>query len=300
HPVRVKTMSFNESKQEGALSFFGEKYGDTVRMVSIGDVSKELCGGTHVRNTAEIGLVKILNESSVASGTRRVEAVSGDGARSWLKGALEDALREHEAVPGDLLKMYLNEEPGSAPDVKKALSMARGICAADIAIDRKVLRDYEDTIKPVFVKIKEYADRAGKKRRKAEEADTFTGLKSELDRILREKSTADGVGFVGAVFEDVEMPALRKALTHAGKKAGSGIILLGGRKAGRASLICAVTADLTERGFSARDIIDKIAGNIEGRGGGTDTFAQAGGKKPEGLTSAVDEGRRMIAEKARQ
>ena len=86
---KMESRLVEKAREEGALSFFGEKYGEEVRVVKIGDESKELCGGTHVDNTSQIELVKVVSESSVASGIRRIEAVTGENAREWLKKTLK-------------------------------------------------------------------------------------------------------------------------------------------------------------------------------------------------------------------
>ena len=87
-PVKIENLSLTEAKKKGALSFFGEKYGELVRMVSAGDISKELCGGIHVKNTGEIGIFHIINESSVGKGLRRIEAVAGKPAYLKIRDIL--------------------------------------------------------------------------------------------------------------------------------------------------------------------------------------------------------------------
>ena len=293
-PVCKETKSFKDAKQEGALSFFGDKYGDTVRMVSVSAVSKELCGGTHVDNTSEIGLMKITSETSVASGIRRIEAVTGDDAKEWLKGCLEDILEEYEKSVQD---SDSDEVMRKIPELEAAVKRSRMILDGSAAVDLGAMHEFEDVIKPAFEKAKETIGKFAKLKSKAMEEGVFEGIKIALEGLIDRDVKVDGIRMITGVFHGVGMPVLRKALSFAGKKISSGVVLLGGSEEGRASLVCAVTQDLVAKGLTAKKIMEGIVSDIDGGGGGTDMFAQAGGRNPAGLDKAIEDAKGIISEK---
>jgi alanyl-tRNA synthetase len=282
-PVCKEVKSIEQAKEEGALSFFGEKYGDTVRVVTVGDESKEFCGGTHVDNTGEIELMKITSESSVASGIRRIEALTGNNARDWLKSSLEEILRECEKLKGVEWDMEKDVE-----------AFARDVISGKVEISRETIDEFDEKIRPAFLKARAELEKTAKKQHKQEEAGAFNEAKAALDGFIAGAVTLGEVNLVSGILEKVEMPLLRKAMGYLEKKVTSGVIILGGSKEDKACLACAVTADLVGKGLDAKKIMNAIAGKIAGGGGGKATFAQAGGKDPSGLKDALEEGRRII------
>jgi len=282
--VSKKTKAIKEAKEDGALSFFGEKYGETVRVVSIGDRSKEFCGGTHVDNTADIEIVKIMSESSVASGIRRIEALTAENARIWLREAVKSLFEECRQLAGD-----------AGPDIEEDIKRIAGdIISGDVKIDGNVIHDYEERIRPALLKERERLEKAAKKRQKEETAGVFSAVKEKLDEIIKNPVKAGDINLISDMLEEVDMQLLRKAAGYLEREAESGVILLGSSKGDKAYLICAVTPDLAKRGIDAREIMNGIAGRINGGGGGKPTFAQAGGKNPGGLQDALEEGKRFI------
>ncbi|RKY43130.1 MAG: alanine--tRNA ligase [Candidatus Makaraimicrobium thalassicum] len=283
--VTSRTKTLKEAEEEGALSFFGEKYGDTVRVVGIGDRSKELCGGTHVDNTADIEIIKIISESSVASGIRRIEALTGENAANWIRKTVAVFLHEFSAASHGTSDLELE---------KGIKSYADDITSGRIKIDRNVMHDFEVRIKPAFLKARELLKRTAKKRQKDKEAGVFNRAKEKMDGIAAHPAVFGGINLVSGILEGLEMPLLRKAAGYLEKKVGSAVILLGSSKGDKAYLVCAVTSDLTDRGIDAGEIIKGIAASIGGNGGGRAAFAQAGGGKPDGLPSAVEEAGHLI------
>ena len=279
--VNKKVKTIEEAKAEGALSFFGEKYGDTVRVVSVGEESKEFCGGTHVDNTSEIGLFKIVNETSVASGIRRIEAVTGEGARTWIRESVEGLLKSVD--PEDL--------------DKGVREYADNIMNGSIEIDAKVVHDLDEKIRPALVRSREEKEKAAKKREKDKAVGAFSGAKGKLDAIAAAPENIGDVNFVSGILEGFEMPLLRKAVGYMEKRLDSGVLLLGGSKDGGAYLICAVTPDLVGKGLKASDIVAAAAPDISGSGGGKPEFAQAGGTNAEGLKKAIENAKELIKNK---
>ncbi|MGB2662144.1 MAG: alanine--tRNA ligase, partial [Candidatus Omnitrophota bacterium] len=294
-PVCKEVKTLKEAREEGALSFFGEKYGEEVRTVSVGAYSKELCGGTHVDNTSEIELVKIVSESSVASGIRRIEALTGENARDWIKKTLEELLNRKKFLCRNFDDPSQVEK--QCPGLPEAVREAGDIVGGKVEIDKEVVDDFDNRLKPLLLKGCEEAEKAIKKGKKAKVAGVFSEVKEKLDKIIAGGEIAGGVSFISDVFENVDMPVLRKAAGYAEKKVKSGIVFLGGDKEGKAYIICAVTPDLAEKGISAQDLVGKVAGKIKGGGGGKDTFAQAGGENPGGLKAALEEAKKIIEEK---
>jgi alanyl-tRNA synthetase len=256
-PVTTRLMSVDDAIAEGAMALFGEKYGDEVRVVTMGTglhgakanrpYSVELCGGTHVNSTGDIGLVRIVSDSAVAAGVRRIEALTGEAARRHL----DEQDRRLKAVA-----TALKVSPADAVSRVEALLDER----------RKLERELADARKKLAM------GGGGK-------AENGAGAEQVA-----------GVGFLGRAVSGVA-PKDLKSLADEGKKSlGSGVVVLVGDAEGKASVVVGVTEDLTKK-FSAVDLVHVASAALGGQGGGgRPDMAQAGGpdaSKAEAAIAAV-------------
>lgn len=250
-PVLTRLMTPEDAIGAGAMALFGEKYGDEVRVLSMGrssgerTYSVELCGGTHVRATGDIGVFRIVSESAVSSGVRRIEAMTGEGARRWLVGR-EDALKQ----TAGLLR--------TTPDEVEAR------VAALLDERRKLERDLAEAKKALALS----GALGGGGAAKTENADEQVG----------------GVTFSGQVLEGLDPKDLRGLLDQAKQRIGSGVAAIVAVNEGKASIAVAVTDDLTGT-IGAVDLVRKGVEALGGKGGGgRPDMAQGGG--PDGAKAA--------------
>ncbi|MFO7733040.1 MAG: alanine--tRNA ligase [Candidatus Aminicenantes bacterium] len=246
-PLETRETTLEEGLRTGATAIFEEKYGESVRVVGIGDFSRELCGGVHVQATGEIGFFKVLSESGIASGMRRIEAVTGEGA-----------LR-HVQETEDLLA-----------DVEKGLGSTRKEALGKI--DK--LKDSVDKL--------ERENRALRKKLLAgtAEAESGAGGPAAVER------TVKGVRLLVRKVDGLPVNELRDLADSMKQKLGSGIVVLGGALEGKAFVVVSVTKDLTGR-VQAGALIKEIAPLIGGGGGGRPDFAQSGGPRVEELDKVL-------------
>ena len=238
--TRSRVMAIDEAQKTGAMMLFGEKYGDEVRVLDIGS-SCELCGGTHVGRTGDIGLFKIVMEAGVAAGVRRIEAVCGDIAvqRIQQQQALLDAVAtELKAQPAE-----------AAARVTQMLDHAK-------ALEKELAR-----------------------------------LKSKLaaaqgDDLVSQAVEVKGVKVIAATLEGADATALRETLDKLKDKLKSAAIVLASTSEGKVSLIAGVTADLTGK-VKAGELVNFVAQQVGGKGGGRPDMAQAGGMNPSALPAAL-------------
>jgi alanyl-tRNA synthetase len=251
-----------------AMALFGEKYGDKVRVVRIGDFSTELCGGTHTAATGEIGLIKILKEGSVSSGVRRVEAITGEGSLQHFRKdhQLENVVSAFVS-PTLAQKARKDGAPGSdlVPDSEKAFSPAEALKAELEKKDAEIRR------------LTRELDQVRMKSASSSTANIG-------DRVKEVK----GVKVLAHRVDNLERAQLRTLVDQLRDKIGSGVVILGSASNGNVALIVGVTKDLTGR-VQAGKVIGPVAQKVGGKGGGRPDLAEAGGKDAAALDAALDE-----------
>jgi len=250
HSTNARVMAIDEAQKLGAMMLFGEKYGDEVRVLDIG-TSRELCGGTHVARTGDIGFFKIVGEGGVAAGIRRVEAVTGRGALAYVQAqeaklnaaaaAIKAPVAEIEARIAQLLE--------SARATEKELSRLKAKAAAS----------------------------AG---------DDLAG--SAID--------VKGAKVLAVSLDGADVKALRETMDKLKDKLKSAAIVLGSVTDGKVTLIAGVTSDLTTR-VKAGELVNHVAQQVGGKGGGRPDMAQAGGTNPEGLPAALRSVREFVEQR---
>ncbi|MEW6646010.1 MAG: alanine--tRNA ligase [Pseudomonadota bacterium] len=239
--VLTRIMGIEDAMASGAMALFGEKYGDKVRVLSMGEFSTELCGGTHVGRTGDIGLFKIVSEGGVAAGVRRIEAVAGRRALEWVD-TTEDSL---EAV------------------------------AAAVKGSRDVVVD----------KVRQMLDRQRKLEKELEQLKAKLASSQGSDLAGQAVEVA-GIKVLAANLEGVDPKALRDTMDQLKNKLGSAAIVLAAVQGDKISLVAGVTKDLTDR-LQAGKLLQEVAQQVGGKGGGRADMAQGGGTEPAKLPAAL-------------
>ena len=282
--ITKETKDRTAAEKEGAMALFGEKYGDKVRVVSIKDCSKELCGGTHVDNTSEIGLFKIISESSIASGVRRIEAVTNEGVLRWMKEDIDGVLEPYEEAFGSLKNE--KEAMDNRESLVKTISRIKAIKAGGSTWEE--VKEYARDLRPdileateSFAKLKKHVERQKKEKR-------IKDMEKNLDDIFEKSQSHNGVKLVVSRIGDTDMNVLRKAADIIKKKAKSAFIALAALKDDRVNMVVTFTDDIEKKGLNAAVIIKESAKVIGGSGGGRQDFAQAGGSDVDGIDDALE------------
>jgi alanyl-tRNA synthetase len=243
--TETRLMAIAEAQKSGAMMLFGEKYGDEVRVVGIGS-STELCGGTHVARTGDIGLFKILGETGVAAGVRRVEAVTGGNALRYVQ-------EQERRVQG--VSALLKTQPDElAERVTGILDNVRSLEKELARLKAKVASGQSDDLAGQAVNVK--------------------GTDGKVIRVLA--ATMDGA----------DVSALRDTLDKLKDKLQSAVIVLSSVADGKVSLIAGVTSDLTSK-VKAGELVNMVAQQVGGKGGGRPDMAQAGGTDATKLPAAL-------------
>jgi alanyl-tRNA synthetase len=250
HPTQARILPIEEAQKLGAMMLFGEKYGEQVRVLDIGS-SRELCGGTHVQRTGDIGLFKIVAESGVAAGIRRIEAVTGDNALAYLQ-SLEGTVQR--------LAGALKSAPAEVPSrVAQVLDQVRAL-------------------------EKELATMKGRL------------ASSQGDELLAQAVDVKGLKVLAARLEGADARTLRETLDKLKDKLKTAVIVLAAVEGGRVQLAAGVTSDATAK-VKAGELVNHVAQQVGGKGGGKPDMAMAGGSDPSRLGAALASVQGWVAER---
>ncbi len=249
-PTDARVMAFDDAVRGGAMALFGEKYGDSVRVLDIGS-SRELCGGTHVARTGDIGLFRIVSESGVAAGIRRVEAITGDNALHYVQRQGAELAELAQTVKAPVAELPQR--------VAQVLDGYR-------ALERELAR-----------------------------------LKSKLassqgDDLAARAVDVKGVKVLAAALDGADVKTLRETMDKLKDKLKTAAIVLAAVDGGRVSLIAGVTADATGK-VKAGELVNFVARQVGGKGGGRPDMAQAGGTEPAALPGALSSVSDWVAER---
>ncbi|MDE2260202.1 MAG: alanine--tRNA ligase [Betaproteobacteria bacterium] len=242
HPVEVRIMKYDDAVKKGAMALFGEKYEDEVRVVGMGDFSTELCGGTHVHRSGDIGLFRIVGESGVASGVRRIEAVTGEGA-------LEMTHREQDQLAE--IAQRLKAQP-----------------------------------QEILSKLSHILDNVRTLERELDRLKSKMAVSDSADLIRQAIQINQEVQLLSVCLPGADAKTLRETLDALKERLPSAVIVLGADNEGKVSLVAGVTPNLTAR-IRAGELVNHVARQVGGKGGGRPDMAQAGGTDPSRLSQAL-------------
>ncbi|WP_074201599.1 alanine--tRNA ligase [Sulfurivirga caldicuralii] len=251
-PVVTEEMSLDAAREKGAMALFGEKYGDVVRVVDMGDYSIELCGGTHVCRTGDIGPFRIVSEGGVAAGVRRVEAITGTGAWDWIYSR-EDALNR----AAETLKA---KRPEQLPERAEQIAQQ--------------LKQLEKQVEQLQAKM----------------------AAAQGSELVSQAQQVGDVQVLAARVDGADGKVLRELMDQLKQKLDNAVIVLGGAKDSKVALVAGVSKPLTKR-FKAGELVNFVAQQVGGKGGGRPDMAQAGGSQPENLDAALASVARWVEER---
>jgi alanyl-tRNA synthetase len=234
-------MSFDDAVKTGAMALFGEKYGDKVRVLKFGELSTELCGGTHVGRVGEIGQFKMVSESAIGSGVRRIVAVAGEAAIAHIQ-AMESQLQA--------VAQTLRVSPDAAPNrLTQVLERNRQLEKDVVALKSSL-------------------------------------ASSDSDELISKAININGISVLSARMDEVDASGLRNSIDHLKDSLGSSVIVLSSVDGDKVRIAAGVSKDLITR-IKAGNLVNFVAGQVGGKGGGRPDFAQAGGSEPGKLDEAL-------------
>ena len=248
--TQARVMDIESARQTGAMMLFGEKYGDSVRVLDIGS-TRELCGGTHVQRTGDIGLFKVVAESGVAAGVRRIEAVAGEAALHYLQN-LEHTVHQVAGAlkaPSDEVQNRVTQVLEQVRALEKEIAQLKGKLAS-----------------------------------------------SQGDDLLSQAVDVKGIKVVAARLEGADAKSLRETLDKLKDKLKTAAIVLAAVQDGKVQIAAGITADQVGR-LKAGELVNFVAQQVGGKGGGKPDMAMAGGTDPSQLTPALASVQAWVAER---
>ncbi|MEX4156635.1 alanine--tRNA ligase [Haemophilus influenzae] len=240
-PVQTDIMDIDSAKAKGAMALFGEKYGDKVRVLTMGDFSIELCGGIHAKRTGDIGLFKIITENAVAAGVRRIEAVTGENAIEWLHNQ------------------------------QRILTQSADLLKSDVNTLAEKIQQLQEKAKKVEKELQGLKEKAA--------------MQAGSD-FVKSAVKINGVSVITQQLDGIETKSLRVMVDDLKNQLGSGVIAFASILDEKVNLVVGVTNDLTAK-IKAGELVNLMAQQVGGKGGGRPDMAMAGGSQPENVTQAI-------------
>jgi alanyl-tRNA synthetase len=299
HTVQIRELPIEAAKQLGAKAQFGEKYGATVRVVTMGEgtpVSLEFCGGCHVGNTTDIGAFRITGESATAAGIRRVTAVAGRAAQALIDGerALADASGRAVGLIGGVDPREVIEVSRIFRCKVEEVPARLAALVAEIAHAGTGSGSHPTLTGGLVERVQIYQEALKQVRKRAEQAASAAAA-GAADTVAAQVQLAGTVPYIAVRQDGLDGKALRTLAEAVRGKRGDVVVVLASAHEGKAGLCAVVPADLVKRGLSAGAIIGKLAPLVGGGGGGKPDFAQAGGKDPGGIDAALAQVAALVA-----
>ncbi|HHF4449749.1 TPA: alanine--tRNA ligase [Haemophilus influenzae] len=240
-PVQTDIMDIDSAKAKGAMALFGEKYGDKVRVLTMGDFSIELCGGIHAKRTGDIGLFKIITENAVAAGVRRIEAVTGENAIEWLHNQ------------------------------QRILTQSADLLKSDVNTLAEKIQQLQEKAKKVEKELQGLKEKAA--------------MQAGSD-FVKSAVKINGVSVITQQLDGIETKSLRVMVDDLKNQLGSGVITFASILDEKVNLVVGVTNDLTAK-IKAGELVNLMAQQVGGKGGGRPDMAMAGGSQPENVAQAI-------------